>query len=415
MLLTDVDGEAWPAGDLLLPDAPLAGVLVADADLPTVGRRWIDRHGSQLLEALGVRAGFSVVSVPVPPDPHLEIDGLAQWWDEDGSHAGPIDSVLVIADLDLVDESSWPAALTMITSTRQTRDALHPIGSWPSYSAWWLRRHARFGGEPPGGWRTADAHDLVGLFDVFPVDLPAGAAAEIGALADLDMAVTQSPAMLVARWADSARRPLPAAIPTLTAAVVAVLAADADLDLPDTVRAVDGGVIAADRAVVLDQPWLAAAVPASMVVASGDDPTRVAAVLDIDLGSDVIRAEVLADPARQVHLGEVPAAEKCLDFFGLMDLAATPVTVAEGLAVDVTVRNDVPRRLRVGWWVMDGRVLTDGTPAGVGRLIAHLSGRWTERHAFAAIAAGDDVEPTEAAMATPPEVRWPPGDAGRTP
>jgi hypothetical protein len=209
VLLTDVDGEAWPAGDLLLPDAPLARVLVDDADLPTIGSRWIERHGTAVLEALGVREGFGVVAVPVPPDPDLEVDGFAEWWDEAGSHAGPLDAVLVIPDLDLVDDRCWPAALTMIMSDRRTRDALQPHGSAQSYAAWWIGRHARFGGEPPRAWRVPGAQELDGLFDPLPVELPAGLAGEIGALGGLDAAVARAPQLLVRRWADPTRRPVP--------------------------------------------------------------------------------------------------------------------------------------------------------------------------------------------------------------
>jgi hypothetical protein len=397
VLLTDVDGEAWPAGDLLLPGAPLAEVLVDDADLPTVAARWIDRHPTAVLEALGVHGGFGVATIPLPPDPDSEINGLADWWDQVGSHAGPLDAVLVIRDLDLVADHSWPAALTMIMSDRRTRDALRPLGSAASYSAWWIGRHARFGGEPAWAWRVSGAHELDGLFDPLPVELPAGAAAEIGALADLEAAVARAPHLLVRRWADSARHPVPAGVPALTAAVVGILAGDPELDLPETVRTIDGGVVDADRAVVVDQPWLAQAIPPSLVVAAGGDPARTSAALDIDRASEVVRTEVVPEPPGPGPalpgtdaggvLGDIEVARRCLDFFGLADLATTPVVARPDLSVEVVLRGDRRPRVRVGWWAQDGRLYCDAEPAGAGRLVAYLAGRWADRHAFATVAA----------------------------
>jgi hypothetical protein len=168
------------------------------------------------------------------------------------------------------------------------------------------------------------------------------------------------------------------------------------------VRAVDGGVVQADEAIVVDQPWLAQVVPSSSVVAGGD-PARTSAVLDIDRASDVVRATVVGEPAAEHGaaltapvaggiLGDIETARRCLAFFGLADLAATPVTVRPDLAVEVSLRDEPRPPVRVGWWAQDGRLYSDGGPAGTGRLIAYLAGRWADRYAFAAIASGEDSE-----------------------
>jgi hypothetical protein len=71
------------------------------------------------------------------------------------------------------------------------------------------------------------------------------------------------------------------------------------------VRAVTGDVVAADRALVLDLPWLAAVLPAAELVAGGE-PGVLADLLDLPLASEQVTPE-LTDPAagRPVHWVEL--------------------------------------------------------------------------------------------------------------
>ena len=58
LVLTDTEGQPWPAGELLIPGAPLADVLAPDVDRPVVGTEWTDRYPTEVLVAAGVRSGF---------------------------------------------------------------------------------------------------------------------------------------------------------------------------------------------------------------------------------------------------------------------------------------------------------------------------------------------------------------------
>ena len=47
LVLTDEDGQPWPAGELLVPGAALASVLSPDADRGIVGREWTERYSTE--------------------------------------------------------------------------------------------------------------------------------------------------------------------------------------------------------------------------------------------------------------------------------------------------------------------------------------------------------------------------------
>jgi len=423
VLLTDADGEPWPAGGLLLPDAPLAGVLASDADLPVVHRSWLASHGADALQRLGVRAGFGVRRYPAPPGEATDLPDVDAWWDEIGAaaaasgHSTQIvadsESFVAVADLDLVDDDAWPAALAMLAADRDVRDALRPTEFGPSYTAWWLREHALLRGLPPAGWRTAEATDLVGLYDEVPVDLPADLARAIGVLDSLARAA-ERPAELLRRWADPARAVPAARVPAITRALVAALADHPELDLPDGVRVLDGTVTDAGAAVVLDEPWLAQVLDPARLVPGGADPGAVADVLDLPLASatcGLLAVTGTADPwPDPVALGTLAPAARCLAGAGLGALGDRLVTVLPRLAVIAESRDD-PDSLpgngsrsepgdgqRVAWWVQDDRLLLDGSPEGIGRAVAHLAGVWADRHALVAAARGDRIDLAESGL-----------------
>ena len=89
-----------------------------------------------------------------------------------------------------------------------------------------------------------------------------------------------------------------------------------DLVLPERVRATDGSVVDVDLAVVLDDTWLAAVLPADETVVGGD-PLALAELLDLPLASEVVSAEV--DPAggRPVRWSALPEVVLACDVLGV--------------------------------------------------------------------------------------------------
>ncbi len=155
-------------------------------------------------------SGPSAVGRPALPD-------LQEWLDEPGRDPDAR-SVTAIADLDLVDDDRWPEALRLIATDREARACLLQPAS---YSGWWLARHAWIGNRRPTSWRLPSARDLVGLFDVLPVDLDDHLARAIGVRAGLADAADDDPEDLL----EVGR---PAAVPAgrvaaITSAVVAAL------------------------------------------------------------------------------------------------------------------------------------------------------------------------------------------------
>ena len=93
LALPDADGEWSPAGELLLPDSPLAGVVGADAPFGTVAKETLARYGAQTLAAAGVLSTFELLTAHDVDldDPDLDLDGVQDWAYETtgGSPAAP--------------------------------------------------------------------------------------------------------------------------------------------------------------------------------------------------------------------------------------------------------------------------------------------------------------------------------------
>lgn len=417
LILTGDDGAPYPAGELLLPGAPLAEILADDIDLPTIADSWLEAFGTDVLAAVGVRRGLAVGRFAQPPDDDADLDDVDAWWEQSSSEPG--ETFTAILDLDLIADGAWPQAIAMIATSRPTREALRRTALGPSYSAWWLRRHATIDGVPLRRWRLADAADLAGLYDVFPLNVAGDIAADLGVLTRLADAAGE-PAELLARWADPGRD-LPAwRVSAVTAAVVEALAsqavqgaaddldrgpADDDIRLPATVRAMSGAVLDGDRAVVLDEPALAQIIDVGRAVAGSADPGLVADILDLPLASAEIRAEVVAMGSPVVTaLSGRQDTSRCLDLLGRWDLAPHTVVVDPNLAVWVTGGADLCSASagdsrRVAWWSDETGLYMDGTPAGTARAVAHLADRWKERHALTAAASNDPVSLAEHGIA----------------
>ena len=409
LALPGEDGAWYPAGELLLPGAPLAGLISSDAPFGTVDPELVERHGADALQAAGVSWSFGILAAEdVELDESqidLDLDGADQWAadtrDRLGSAEGTLPSLPPVAveftavrDLDLVDPDRWPLALDLLTRpplraalTESTRVRL-PDGRHadvPSYTAWWLRRHVTLGGQYPSDLRVPDADPLLaGLYDVAGRPREADADRALARiLADPAIAralgVRSSLTALLAepggadellnRLADPAR---PVTRPQLRALWSALATAGhltaEDITPPDRVRTIYGDKITvtdATDALILDAPdlWpLVADQP--LILAPGRHATRLADLLDLPLASERIPGVIGSAGDRRPVPGIVPDV-----------LPGAPATYREhdSLTVDGT---DFP-------WRYSGGELHAATVEGLAYGLAWAAGRWQDRHLLA--------------------------------
>ena len=83
LALPGEDGDWYPAGELLLPGAPLAAVIAEDAPFGTVDPDLVERHGADALRAAGVLWSFGLLAAEdVELDESridLDLDGADEW------------------------------------------------------------------------------------------------------------------------------------------------------------------------------------------------------------------------------------------------------------------------------------------------------------------------------------------------
>jgi hypothetical protein len=412
LALPGEDGDWYPAGELLLPESPLAGLIAEDAPFGTVSPGFAERHGAQALAAAGVLSTFGLLRAQdVALDESaadLELDGAADWAAESsgwlrsagGGDGGRLPDLPAVAaevaavrDLDLVDPRRWPQALGLLTRpplraalTEPTR-VLLPDGRHadvPSYTAWWLRRNLVLGGHRPGELRTAGSDPLLtGLYD------------EIGAGGVLDdpviaraLGVRDSVAALLAepggadellgRLADPGRAVSRPQLHALWSAIAASGLTQDDITPPDRVRAVQGEKLTVTDAadvLVLDSPdlWpLVADQP--LLTAPAQHATRLADLLDLPLASEEFPGVVESAGERR----PVPDVVREV-------LPGAPASYQEHdrLIVDGT---DVP-------WRYTGGELHVATADGLADGLAWAAGRWPARHTLAALLLSPDETP----------------------
>jgi len=360
--LPDTGGEWRPAGELLLPNGPLAAVVDTSAGLGTVAS---GTAPNDVLAAVGVLRGFAVVGVADAVD----VDRLEDWLDtlEPGEEPGP-----VLRDLDLVRADAWPQALQLLGPD------LTP------YAVWWLARHRVLDGQRPLDLRLPESDPLlVGVLDVTRSPL----AARLGARRSLSQL---DPDELLDRLADPSR-----VLDRDQVRALHAWLARSDASPPDAVRAVlaaaltpggrlspgDAGlggdgrlaVVPAGDAVVVDRPDLLACVPPYAVVPVPlADAVALAEVLDLALASEVV-PEVSPPDGR----GR-PWREVCgLDAPGL-------VVVHDALVAPTAGGEQVPVS-----WVAVGDVDHVVGLSGTGRALAWRRGDWPGRHALLARLRGE--------------------------
>jgi hypothetical protein len=350
LALTDVDGEPARADELVLADGALRPLLLDDAPLAVLAPEWERRASREVLVAVGVVDGFTVLEDPEfaagVGAPEHGLDDVDRWIDE---LAEPPAVLVAVRDLDLIRDDAWLAALALLAGRPGTRAAVLAPGS---YTAWWLARHARLHGHRPGHWRLRSAEGPAALYDPVPATGPPvddAVLAAAGVRADLTVADARDAVDLLSRLADPSRHPdaasTAAAHAALAAAVVDGRVYPADLDPPDRVRALDGSVADAGDAVVLDAPWLAAVLPAGEVVAGGV-PRALAELLDLPTASEVVD-------------GEVAGAGEAMSWGALAEVVVTCATLGVPVPRGTMQRHDelwvvlhrpTPGRHRVPAW-----------------------------------------------------------------
>ncbi|MFC9550420.1 ATP-binding protein [Rhodococcus sp. NPDC056960] len=341
--LPDVDGELRGADELLLPGAPLAGVLVDDSPFASVDASFAERVGEDALRAVGVGWGFTVLRAELPTGPDHDLDDEDLWWDtldDDPEEIG------AVRDLDLVDEERWAEALTMLARDPATRPLL---ADRAGYTAWWLRHNAELDGQVLGLLRDPEDETFAGLLD--PVDHP-DSSAFAAALAPATVDSPELAQLLLDRLADPERHPTSAVIArahSLLAAAAHLLDLE-EIHLPDYVRGLTGALVDPGDALVLDAPWLAAAAPRDRLVV-GDLRTAAALadLLDVAVASTAIRGAVTST-GRDSSWDREPAAVLAFATLG-RELPHGPVVVHHRLTVKLT--GGVDSEIAVPWWVDD--------------------------------------------------------------
>ncbi|MFD1536793.1 sacsin N-terminal ATP-binding-like domain-containing protein [Nonomuraea guangzhouensis] len=382
LALRGSDGELYPAGELMLADGALAGLLAPDTHLGVVAPELAETYGSRVLEAVGVLDGFAVAHdsdvLLDPDDCDHDLDGEDDWLDH-VLHLLPeldvppvVPEFVAVRDLELV--ADWPAALALLTRP-PLRAALHPLRiegvEVPSYTAWWLANHPVLDGHRPRELRLPGADPLLqGLYGDAPGGLDEVALGMLGVrttLAEL-LAGHGGPEELLDLMADESIEVDRAQLRALWIALAAV--EPSRVAPPGRVRAVLGGdivVAAADDAVVVEAPDLLQLVTdRPLVLAPYDLAESLSELLDLPLAGELAQGEVTSEGETR----QVPAEVRSL-------LPTAPETYVEHekLLVD---------GVACTWRFFEGSVHCTGFD-GLARGLAWATGQWNDRLAVAAL------------------------------
>ncbi|WP_084835748.1 hypothetical protein [Williamsia sp. 1138] len=344
VLLPTMDGDERPADELLLPNSPLASVLIDDSPFGVVDPDWVETYGAEAFRALGVGWGFTVTHEEYPTGPDHDLPDEARWWD---TIVDPPQTFSAVRDLDLVDRDRWPQALSLLA---ESPDCAALLTDRDGYTAWWLRHYAEVDEAPLGHWRAPSDDTMAGVLD--PLDHPH--ADELsGALGAADVEDTDQALMFLAHLADAGRTISPS-VAAIAHTALAVALRDGRIDLgrvepPTGLRTLAGSV--ADDAVVLDVPWLAAALDPAVVVAVAPPgfalATQLADLLDIPTATE----EYSGGPTEPGEASTWQAQPQALRSALIQDrpLPTGPIRVHDTLTVELR-RGDERSEHRVPWW-----------------------------------------------------------------
>ncbi|WP_063004797.1 sacsin N-terminal ATP-binding-like domain-containing protein [Nocardia salmonicida] len=358
--LLDDTGELSPADELLLPGAPLAEVLAADAPFGTVADTVVAEYGEQALRAIGVGWGFAVLTDPEPIGPDHDLDDEQSWWN---SLSEDPRELTAVRDLDLVDEDRWPQALRHLLSEPRTRALL---ADRDGYTTWWLHRHAHIDGIPLGRLHHPDDNEFAGLLPVFAAFGIDGTDLDAlrPALVRPDVMSAELAEELLDALADPSKSPAPEVIARTNARLAAAVAAGVldprELDLPEQIRALSGDVVDASTAMVLDQPCFGLVVPPQrLVVGDTAHAEALATLLDLPLVSEEISGEVLGTGRRSTWAAE-PLGVVLRQLWSPRD-STGELVLHETL--EVHLRGALSGTVRVPWWC-EGDVVHVQVPRG---------------------------------------------------
>ena len=371
------DGEVYPAGELLLPGAPLADVVADDAPFGTVDPVLVERHGAETLEAAGVLRSFALVRAEDLTEPALNLDGEEEWADELGD-GFVVPEFTAVRDLEFV--ADWAGAFELLREPSLRAALTHPVAviladgrraTVPSYTAWWLRRHPVLNGRRPG--ELCVPGDLDGLYDPAPAGLDPEIVWALGVRTTLPALLEEpdGPAELLDRLADPARA---LSGERLRERWQALAAADLDVAAPEHVRAFVSGepeVVPAGDAIVVDRPDLLPLLESQPLLFV---PVEMADALELALGSEEVPGVVESAGERR----PVPEVLRAV-----LPEAPESYLRHERLVVD---GEEIP------WWYDDGTVHASG-PAGLARGAAWACGRWGDRMTAEAVLRDPDRLP----------------------
>ncbi|MFI6511726.1 sacsin N-terminal ATP-binding-like domain-containing protein [Streptosporangium sp. NPDC050855] len=403
LALRGADGELYPAGELLLADGALAGLLDDETHFGTAAPELVERYGPRVLAATGVLDGFAVVNdtdVMIDPDEcDHDLDREDEWLETVLDLLPEMDVPPVAREFSAVRDleyvADWPAALALL-SRPPLRSVLHPLRilvagevvEVPSYTAWWLSTHPVLDGRRPTQLRLPAGDPLLfGLYGDAPAVVDAAALAMIGVrstLAEL-LASHGGPDELLDLLGDPSVEVDRAQLRSLWVALAAV--DPSRVAPPRSVRAVlggevvvvdaeDGRTLSADgrgetdgpgEPVVVEAPDLLPLVAGRpLILAPFDLAEALSELLDLPLAGEEAAGEVTSSG----EVRDVPPAVR-----SLLPTAPTSYVAHEDLLVD-----GVP----AAWRFFEGTVHASGVE-GLARGLAWASGQWGDRLAVAAL------------------------------
>ncbi|MEV4300036.1 sacsin N-terminal ATP-binding-like domain-containing protein [Microbispora rosea] len=392
LALRGADGELYAAGELLLAEGSLAGLIDVEVPFGVAAPDLVEKFGPHVLAAAGVLDGFAVVNDsdvlldPAECDHDLDLedewleavlDLLPGLLNTDLDVPPVVREFTAVRDLEYV--ADWPSALALL-SRPPLRAALRPLRvlaagetvEVPSYTAWWLSRHQVLGGRRPTELRLPTGDPLLfGLYGEAPAGIDADALKMIGVRSTLAELLDShgGPEELLDLLADSSIEVDRAQLRSLWIALAAV--DPARVSPPEAVRAVLKGTVTVadveDGPVVVEAPDLLALVEdRPLVLAPFDLAEALSEVLDLPLAGEVVTGAVTSAGIEK----PVPPEVRSL-------LPGAPATYVEHDELLVDGRP-------VPWRFFEGAVHATGVD-GLARGLAWAAGQWGDRLAVAAL------------------------------